>query len=66
MTCFRPLIGGGHVQALGLVFVAVYQKALKLMYVDALLEEVKQVGGAPLHAPLLQASTAALCCVRRI
>ena len=30
-------------QALGLVFVAVYQKALKLMYVDALLEEVKQV-----------------------
>lgn len=31
------------IQALGLVFVAVYQKALKLMYVDELLEEVKQV-----------------------
>lgn len=52
-------------QALGLVFVAVYQKALKLMYVDALLEEVKQVG-APLHTRLLQALTTALCCVRRI
>ncbi len=30
-------------QTLGLVFVAVYQKALKLLYVDALLEQVKQV-----------------------
>jgi hypothetical protein len=28
-------------QGLGLVFVAVYQKALKLMYVDELLERVK-------------------------
>ena len=26
-----------------MVFVAVYQKALKLLYVDALLKEVKQV-----------------------
>ena len=28
-------------QGLGLVFVAVYQRALKLMYVDSLLERVK-------------------------
>ena len=30
------------VQGLGLVFVAVYQKALSLMYVDELLQLVKQ------------------------
>lgn len=29
------------VQGLGLVFVAVYQRALKLLYVDALLERMK-------------------------
>ena len=29
------------VQGLGLVFVAVYQRALKLLYVDALLERLK-------------------------
>ena len=29
------------VQGLGLVFVAVYQRALKLLYVDALLQRVK-------------------------
>ena len=28
-------------QGLGLVFVAVYQRALKLLYVDALLERVR-------------------------
>ena len=28
-------------QGLGLVFVAVYQRALKLLYVDALLERLK-------------------------
>lgn len=30
-----------RLQGLGLVFVAVYQKALKLLYVDELLERVK-------------------------
>jgi signal recognition particle receptor subunit alpha len=30
------------IQGLGLVFVAVYQRALKLLYVDELLERVKQ------------------------
>ena len=35
--------GARREQTLGLVFVAVYQKALKLLYVDALLEQVKQV-----------------------
>ena len=39
-------------QTLGLVFVAVYQKALKLLYVDALLEQVKQVGPLPIRPPL--------------
>ena len=29
------------VQGLGLVFVAVYQRALKLLYVDVLLERIK-------------------------
>ncbi len=38
-----------NAQTLGLVFVAVYQKALKLLYVDALLEQVKQV--CLRHAP---------------
>ena len=32
----------GPIQGLGLVFVAVYQRALKLLYVDELLERVKQ------------------------
>ncbi len=30
------------IQGLGLVFVAIYQRALKLLYVDELLERVKQ------------------------
>ena len=30
------------IQGLGLVFVAVYQRALKLLYVDELLQRVKQ------------------------
>ena len=34
-----PLAG---LQGLGLVFVAVYQKALKLLYVDELLERVRK------------------------
>lgn len=35
------LIYESRLQGLGLVFVAVYQRALKLMYVDALLERVR-------------------------
>ncbi len=34
-----------HLQALQLVVVAVHAKALSLLYVDQLLEEVKQVAG---------------------
>ena len=39
-ACF-PQSTGPAVQGLGLVFVAVYQRALKLLYVDALLQRVK-------------------------
>ena len=35
------LVAQHSVQGLGLVFVAVYQRALKLLYVDALLERLK-------------------------
>ena len=38
-------------QGLGLVFVAVYQKALALMYVDALLERVKAIFVAKHYEP---------------
>ena len=40
-TCLLFKVTNSAVQGLGLVFVAVYQRALKLLYVDALLQRVK-------------------------
>lgn len=37
-----PLLPPSALQGLGLVFVAVYQKALKLLYVDELLERLNR------------------------
>lgn len=49
------------VQGLGLVFVAVYQKALSLLYVDELLQLVKQEFTAHHFRPNVGVSSA--CCV---
>ena len=42
LLCYSSAKASSLSQGLGLVFVAVYQRALKLLYVDELLERVKQ------------------------